>query len=164
MDRRPLTVALMPLLPLALALAAVLKELARHRIHSFPAVNTLFNGLANHPDFNLVDWSHLKISVGGGTALASFRQQTGQLAMHVGKLAQRTQVVQPGLKTLLCDQRLGPVVDHHGQARMAPRKCEQPGQLMGKHQLGEELTRDVIADVAAFLRALDAGPDPRLVP
>ena len=49
----------------------VLKELAPHRIHSFPAVNTLFNGLANHPDFNTVDWSHLKVSVGGGTAVQS---------------------------------------------------------------------------------------------
>ena len=50
---------------------AVLKELAKHRIHSFPAVNTLFNGLANHADFGKVDWSHLKISLGGGTAVQS---------------------------------------------------------------------------------------------
>ncbi len=49
----------------------VLKELSKHTIHSFPAVNTLFNGLANHPDFNTVDWSHLKICVGGGTAVQS---------------------------------------------------------------------------------------------
>ena len=51
--------------------AAVLKELSKHTVHSFPAVNTLFNGLANHPDFNTVDWSHLKISLGGGTAVQS---------------------------------------------------------------------------------------------
>lgn len=51
--------------------AAVLKELSKHTIHSFPAVNTLFNGLANHPDFNTVDWRHLKVSVGGGTAVQS---------------------------------------------------------------------------------------------
>lgn len=50
---------------------AVLKELSKHTIHSFPAVNTLFNGLANHPDFNTVDWSHLKVSLGGGTAVQS---------------------------------------------------------------------------------------------
>ena len=48
---------------------AVLKELAKHKVHSFPAVNTLFNGLANHPDFNTVDWSHLKVSLGGGMAV-----------------------------------------------------------------------------------------------
>jgi long-chain acyl-CoA synthetase len=50
---------------------AVLKELAKHTIHSFPAVNTLFNGLAHHPDFNTVDWRHLKISLGGGSAVQS---------------------------------------------------------------------------------------------
>ena len=50
---------------------AVLKELSKHTIHSFPAVNTLFNGLANHPDFKNVDWSHLKVSLGGGTAVQS---------------------------------------------------------------------------------------------
>lgn len=41
---------------------------------------------------------------------------------------------------------------------------EEAVRLMGKHQLGEELTPDVVADVAAFLRALDGEPDNRLVP
>ena len=57
------------LIPNPRDLPAVLKELAKHKVHSFPAVNTLFNGLANHADFNTVDWSHLKISLGGGTAV-----------------------------------------------------------------------------------------------
>ncbi len=57
------------LIPNPRDLPAVLKELSKHTIHTFPAVNTLFNGLANHPDFNTVDWSHLKISVGGGMAV-----------------------------------------------------------------------------------------------
>jgi long-chain acyl-CoA synthetase len=52
-------------------LPAVLKELARHRFHLFPAVNTLFNGLSNHPQFATVEWSHLKIAVGGGMAVQS---------------------------------------------------------------------------------------------
>lgn len=59
------------LIPNPRDLPAVLKELTKHTIHSFPAVNTLFNGLANHPDFNTVDWSHLKVSVGGGSAVQS---------------------------------------------------------------------------------------------
>jgi len=50
---------------------AVLAELAKHKIHFFPAVNTLFNGLANHPDFSKVNWSHLLVSAGGGTAVQS---------------------------------------------------------------------------------------------
>ena len=59
------------LIPNPRDIPTVLKELSKHVIHSFPAVNTLFNGLANHPDFNTVDWSHLKVSVGGGTAVQS---------------------------------------------------------------------------------------------
>ena len=54
------------LIPNPRDLAGTLKELTRHRFHSFPAVNTLFNGLAHHPDFDKVDWSHLAVSVGGG--------------------------------------------------------------------------------------------------
>ncbi|MCS4511286.1 long-chain-fatty-acid--CoA ligase [Xylophilus ampelinus] len=54
------------LIPNPRDLTGTLKELARHRFHSFPAVNTLFNGLARHPDFDKVDWSHLAVSVGGG--------------------------------------------------------------------------------------------------
>ena len=52
------------LIPNPRDLPAVLKELSRHTFHSFPAVNTLFNGLANHPDFGRVNWSNLKVSVG----------------------------------------------------------------------------------------------------
>jgi len=59
------------LIPNPRDLPAVLKELAQHRIHMFPAVSTLFNGLANHPDFGKVDWSHLKVSLGGGMAVQS---------------------------------------------------------------------------------------------
>jgi long-chain acyl-CoA synthetase len=59
------------LIPNPRDLPAVLKELAKHRIHMFPAVSTLFNGLANHPDFGTVDWSHLKVSLGGGMAVQS---------------------------------------------------------------------------------------------
>ncbi len=57
------------LIPNPRDMPAVLKELSKHKIHSLPAVNTLFNGLANHPDFNTVDWSNLKIAVGGGMAV-----------------------------------------------------------------------------------------------
>lgn len=57
------------LIPNPRDIPAVMKELAQHRFHSLPAVNTLFTALANHPDFDKVDWSHLKISVGGGMAV-----------------------------------------------------------------------------------------------
>lgn len=57
------------LIPNPRDIAAVLKELVRHQVHIFPAVNTLFNALAQHADFNKVDWSQLKISVDGGSAV-----------------------------------------------------------------------------------------------
>ena len=63
------------LIPNPRDLPATLKELSRHRFHSFPAVNTLFNALAHHPDFGRVDWSSLKLSVGGGMAV---QQATAQ--------------------------------------------------------------------------------------
>lgn len=59
------------LIPNARDFAATLKELSQHKFHSFPAVSTLFNALANHPDFDKVDWSGLVISVGGGMAVQS---------------------------------------------------------------------------------------------
>ncbi|HTP74599.1 MAG TPA: AMP-binding protein, partial [Burkholderiaceae bacterium] len=55
---------------------SVLKDLSQQKFHSFPAVNTLFMALANHPDFDKVDWSSLKISVGGGMAV---QQATARL-------------------------------------------------------------------------------------
>ncbi|WP_180682960.1 long-chain-fatty-acid--CoA ligase [Tepidicella baoligensis] len=59
------------LIPNPRDLPAVLKELSRHTFHSFPAVNTLFNALLNHPDFDRVNWRNLKVAVGGGMAVQS---------------------------------------------------------------------------------------------
>ena len=64
------------LIPNPRDIPAVLKDLSRQKFHSFPAVNTLFMALANHPDFDKVDWSSLKISVGGGMAV---QQATARL-------------------------------------------------------------------------------------
>lgn len=59
------------LIPNPRDLPAVLKELSKHTFHSFPAVNTLFNGLANHPQFGTVNWKNLRVSLGGGMAVQS---------------------------------------------------------------------------------------------
>src|SRR5258708_24096846 len=45
-----------------------IKELAKYHITTFPAVNTLFNGLASQPAFAKLDFSGLVISNGGGMA------------------------------------------------------------------------------------------------
>ena len=52
-------------------LPGMFKDLRGEKFHSFPAVSTLFNAMANHPDFSSVDWSGLVISVGGGMAVQS---------------------------------------------------------------------------------------------
>ena len=59
----------MLLVPNANDHTALLRQLSRQRFHSFPAVDTLFANLAAHPDFDRVDWSHLRLSVGGGMAV-----------------------------------------------------------------------------------------------
>jgi len=47
------------LIPNPRDLPAMFKELSGVKFHSFPAVNTLFNAMAHHPDFSCVDWSLL---------------------------------------------------------------------------------------------------------
>ncbi len=46
-----------------------IKELKAAPFTVFSGVNTLFNGLMNHPDFMTVNYSTLKVSVAGGMAL-----------------------------------------------------------------------------------------------
>ena len=57
------------LIPNPRDLPAVIKTLGKYKINQFPAVNTLFNALANHPDFIKLDFSGLKVSMGGGMAV-----------------------------------------------------------------------------------------------
>ncbi len=45
------------------------KELRSHRFSMFTGVNTLFNALMNHPDFTKIDFSGLKVALGGGMAV-----------------------------------------------------------------------------------------------
>ena len=48
---------------------ALVKEMRRHKFTMFTGVNTLFNALMNHPDFGKIDFSHLRIALGGGMAV-----------------------------------------------------------------------------------------------
>ena len=57
------------LIPNPRDIPALLTELSKHRFHVFPAVNTLFNAIGHHADVNKVDWSSLKLSLGGGMAV-----------------------------------------------------------------------------------------------
>jgi long-chain acyl-CoA synthetase len=62
---------------------AFVKELARWKFSVMTGVNTLFNGLLNAPGFDRLDFSTLKVVVGGGAAVQRsvaerWQQVTGQ--------------------------------------------------------------------------------------
>ena len=48
---------------------AVIKELKKYPFSYISGVNTLFNALLNQPDFATVDFSQLKVTLGGGMAV-----------------------------------------------------------------------------------------------
>lgn len=48
---------------------AFIKELRQNHFTIMSGVNTLFNALMNHPDFNKINFKNVKISVAGGMAL-----------------------------------------------------------------------------------------------
>jgi long-chain acyl-CoA synthetase len=57
------------LIPNPRDIPGLVKTLSKHRINMFPAVNTLFNALVNHPDFAKLDFSGLKVCFGGGMSV-----------------------------------------------------------------------------------------------
>jgi long-chain acyl-CoA synthetase len=64
------------LIPNPRDLPAFIKALQGHQVNMFPAVNTLFNALANDPEFARLDFSALVVSNGGGMAV---QQATAEL-------------------------------------------------------------------------------------
>ena len=95
--------------------AGTLKELSAHRFHSFPAVNTLFNALANHPDFDKVEWSSLKISVGGGMAVQRavaerWKQMTGKPLIEAYGLTETSPVLSVRRMERLIPGTVGPLI------------------------------------------------------
>ncbi|HYD04801.1 MAG TPA: AMP-binding protein, partial [Reyranella sp.] len=57
------------LIPNPRDIPGMVKELAKYKVNIFPAVNTLFNALANNTEFARLDFSGLLISNGGGMAV-----------------------------------------------------------------------------------------------
>lgn len=59
-------------------------ELKRQRFTAFTGVNTLFNGLMNTPGFDDIDFSAVKMTVGGGTAVQQAVAEQWQKRTGVG--------------------------------------------------------------------------------
>jgi len=61
---------------------AFVNVLGRYRFVSLPAVNTLFNGLVNNPDFAKIDFSKLRVAIGGGAAVQRSVAERWQQITH----------------------------------------------------------------------------------
>ncbi|MBI1943694.1 MAG: long-chain-fatty-acid--CoA ligase [Betaproteobacteria bacterium] len=66
---------------------AFVKELGKHRYNIITGVNTLFNAFLNNPDFHKLDFSHVKLCVGGGMAVQQavadrWKQVTGKVLLE----------------------------------------------------------------------------------
>ncbi|MEW5862058.1 MAG: long-chain-fatty-acid--CoA ligase [Pseudomonadota bacterium] len=65
----------------------LVKELAKHRYNVITGVNTLFNALLNNEDFGKLDFSHVRVCVGGGMAVQKavaerWKQVTGRTLLE----------------------------------------------------------------------------------
>ncbi len=82
----------------------LIAELSKYPVNYFPAVNTLFNALLNHPDFGKLEWSHLRSSIGGGMAVQRavaerWLKATGTPIIEAYGLSETS----PGLTANRCD-------------------------------------------------------------
>jgi len=63
------------------------KEIARFNFNLFTGVNTMFASLMNTPSFSEIDFSHLRVSIGGGMAVQpaiakEWKQKTGRTILQ----------------------------------------------------------------------------------
>lgn len=75
-----------------------IKEMAKYKFTALTGVNTLFNALLNHPDFARLDFSHLRIALGGGMAVQRavaerWKQVTGKTLIEAYGLTETSPAV-----------------------------------------------------------------------
>lgn len=87
-----------------------MKDLKKHQMTVFTGVNTLFVGLMNQPDFDEVDYSKLKMSLGGGMA------------------------VQDVVAKQWSERTGSPLLEAYGLSETSPALTANP--IDGRHQIG----------------------------
>lgn len=92
------------LIPNPRDVTSLIAELSKYPVSYFPAVNTLFNAMLNHPDFRKIDWRYLKSAIGGGMAVQRavaerWLEATGKPIIEAYGLSETS----PGLTANRCD-------------------------------------------------------------
>lgn len=99
--------ALNVLIPNPRDMGGFIEELKKWKFTAFTGVNTLFNGLVNHPEFQNVGFQNLKVTLGGGMAVQR-------------SVAEKWQSV---TKT--------PLIEAYGLTETSPACCINPMTLKG---------------------------------
>ncbi len=107
------------------------RELGRHRYTIITGVNTLFNALLNNADFARLDFSPLKVSLGGGMAVqqavaAKWKAVTGCTLIEAYGLTEAAPAVTINPLDLAGLQRLdrpAPAIDRGGDPRRSRTRC-----------------------------------------
>lgn len=96
------------LIPNPRDISGLIKTLAKYPFTGFAGLNTLFVALCHQPEFTALDFSHLKITISGGTALTAaaaniWQQTTGNMISEGYGLSETSPVVSlnaPGYQKL----------------------------------------------------------------
>ena len=149
------------------------KELAKHKYSMITGVNTLFNALLNHPEFARLDFSHLRLALGGGMAVQKavaerWKQVTGTALiegygltetapsatanpLHVGHYTGAIGVPMPSTEVVLRDDG-----DRDVPLGQPGEICIRGPQVMKGYWQRPEDTAAVLGD-DGFLRTGDIG-------
>jgi long-chain acyl-CoA synthetase len=90
------------LIPNPRDIGGMIKQLRGFAINTFPAVNTLYNAMLNHPDFDKLDFSKLMVANAGGMALQEAVAKRWYERTHV------------------------PVIEGYGLSETSPSACCNP--------------------------------------